>query len=64
MMKQDANAVNSIKEIFQGELTEQEVEDIPTFETGQCILCMGNKKNVRFHIWLSPEDNRLFGGGA
>lgn len=64
MMRQDANAVESIKNIFRGELTQQEAEDIPSFETGQCILCMGNKRNIRFHIYLSEEDNLLFGGGA
>ena len=64
LMRQDANAVDSIKEIFAGELTEQEAEDIPSFETGQCILCMGNKQNIRFHIYLSESDERLFEGGA
>lgn len=64
MMRQDANAVDSIKSIFRGELTMQEAEDIPGFETGQCILCMGNKTNIRFHIYLSEEDNVLFEGGA
>lgn len=64
MMMQDANALSAIKDIFKGELTEQEVNDIPGFETGQCILCMGNKQNIRFHIYLSPEDEALFKGGA
>lgn len=64
LMNQDANAVKDIKRIFDGELTGQEIEDIPSFETGQCILCMGNKKNIRFHIYLSDEDNALFKGGA
>lgn len=64
LLKQDANAIKDIKRIFDGELTEQEVKDIPSFETGQCILCMGNKQNIRYHIYLSPEDNALFKGGA
>ncbi len=62
-MQQDNNAIEAIKKIFNGSLTESEINMIPTFEEGECILSIAGMKNIAMQIEITEEERRLFKGG-
>lgn len=64
IMKQDANAVDTLAKIFNQDITRQEVECVPKLETGQCILCISGDKNIKYHNYITAEERNLFSGGA
>nr|WP_313885131.1 ATP-binding protein [Clostridium faecium] len=64
IMQQDNNAKKFLFDIFDGQLTESEIETVPFMETGDCILAINGGKNIRFHIEASDEELKLFKGGA
>lgn len=63
IMQQDSNALKSIRDIFENQLTDSEIEMIPTLEEGQCILSIMGMKNISMQIEISEEENKLFAGG-
>ena len=63
IMQQDNNAIEAIKKIFNGSLTESEINMIPTFEEGECILSIAGMKNIAMQIEITEEERRLFKGG-
>lgn len=64
LMQQDASDVARIKEIFHGQITEEEAEKIPKFERGQCIFSIKSYKNLEIaNTYLSDEDKNIFRGG-
>lgn len=54
----------SNSEIFSGQLTDTEINAIPNFSTGDCILVINGDKNIRFNIEISDREKYLFKGGA
>ncbi|NFI02374.1 ATP-binding protein [Clostridium botulinum] len=64
IMQQDNNSKKSLAEIFDGQLTESEIETVPFMGTGDCILSINGGKNIRFHIEASDKELELFKGGA
>ncbi|MEG1482898.1 MAG: hypothetical protein RSA57_03775 [Cetobacterium sp.] len=64
IMQQDNNAKKYLANIFDGQITESEIEAIPLFETGECILSINGGKNIRFNIEASKDELKLFKGGA
>lgn len=64
IMQQDNNAKNSLKTIFDGQITENEIEAIPYMRTGECILSINGGDNIKFNIEASDEELKLFKGGA
>ncbi|MGL4109027.1 VirB4 family type IV secretion system protein [Clostridium sp. LP20] len=63
IMQQDANAIEAIKKIFDGRLTESEIEMIPNLEEGECILSIMGMKNISMQIEITEEERRIFKGG-
>lgn len=64
IMQQDNNAKKYISNIFDGQITDSEIESIPYFKTGECMLAINGDKNIRFNIEVSDEQLKLFKGGA
>ncbi|MEQ6001459.1 MULTISPECIES: type IV secretion system protein VirB4 [Bacillus] len=64
IMQQDSNNISMLHEIFSGQLSDSEVDVIPYLTTGEMILSIKSVKNVRFNVEISPDEERLFGGGA
>lgn len=64
IMQQDNNAKKSLKQIFSGQLTESEIESIPYFGRGDCILSINGYKNIKFKIDVTSKELELFKGGA
>ncbi|MBU5228141.1 ATP-binding protein [Clostridium senegalense] len=64
IMQQDNNSKKALLDIFDGQLTESEIEAVPFMGTGDCILSINGGKNIRFYIEASDEELKLFKGGA
>ncbi|TGY43067.1 VirB4 family type IV secretion system protein [Clostridium perfringens] len=64
IMQQDNNTKGVLSEIFSGQLTDTEINAIPNFSTGDCILVINGDKNIRFNIEISDREKYLFKGGA
>lgn len=64
IMKQDSSTINTLNQIFKGQMTEYEISQIPTFEKGQGILSIAGDKNVIVNIDVSDERLAMFKGGA
>ena len=52
-----------VEKTFKNQLTESEIEDIPLYEEGECMLVINGMGNIRFKIEISEEEKRLFTGG-
>lgn len=64
IMQQDNNSKEALKEIFAGQITESEIERVPTFKKGECILAINGYKNIKLNIEISDKEKQLFAGGA
>ena len=64
IMQQDNNSKEAFKEIFAGQITESEIERIPSFTKGECILAINGYKNIKFNIEITDKEKVLFAGGA
>jgi len=62
--QQDAITLPIIKSIFEGQITDSELQLIPRFETGHLILSISGVKNITFKVEIPPNELTLFGGGA
>lgn len=64
ILRQDASSVQLINKVFEGQLTETEINRIPRLEKGQCILSISGDRNVEFNIEITDQEKELFEGGA
>lgn len=64
LMTQDSGSLNTLRQVFQNQLTETEIKRIPKLGTGQCILSISGGSNIEFNVQISEEEKRLFQGGA
>ena len=64
IMNQDSNCRSKLNEVFEKELTENELDYIPRLIKGEAILVLSGDKNIRMHIHISDEEEKLFTGGA
>lgn len=64
VMNQDSNCKSKLREIFNGEFTDNEVEQVPELLKGETLLSVGGEKTLKFHIDVSDEELSLFAGGA
>ena len=64
IMQQDNNSKGALLDIFDGQLTESEIEGIPFFRKGECILAINGFKNIKFRIEVTNKELDLFKGGA
>ena len=63
IMKQDGNALDLIRRIFEQELTESQIQLIPGFEQGECLLLTG-EQTVHLYVEPTDEELKMFRGGA
>lgn len=64
IMQQDSNSKEALREIFEGQLSESEIQEIPKLSQGNSILSINGVKNILMHIYASDEEINLFKGGA
>ncbi|MBS6502187.1 MAG: ATP-binding protein [Clostridium sp.] len=64
IMQQDNNAKESLKKIFEGQISESDIESVPYFIKGECILAINGYKNIKLDIEITKEEELLFEGGA
>ncbi|MFG6116937.1 VirB4 family type IV secretion system protein [Halobacillus sp. MO56] len=64
IMQQDSNNLEMLQQIFTGQLSQSEIQDIPYLQTGETMLSIRAVENIRFKVEVSGEELELFGGGA
>lgn len=64
IMKQGSNALNILKNVFEGQVSDNELNKIPYLEQGNCILSIDGLENILFNVEVTKEELSLFGGGA
>lgn len=63
IMQQDSNALDTIKTIFKGELSDSEMEQIPMFQQGDCLLSISGVDNFAMNVEVSEEELAIYRGG-
>ena len=63
ILQQDNNALDTLANIFQNQLTETELSHIPRFEKGECLLISGDQ-NMEFYNDVPKSDLAWYRGGA
>ncbi|WP_121639550.1 VirB4 family type IV secretion system protein [Virgibacillus sp. Bac330] len=63
IMQQDTNTLDSLRAIFEGEMSESELAQIPQFQQGDCLLSINGVGNLMLNIEASEEELALFRGG-
>ena len=63
IMNQDTNAVEMLSKIFNGQLTNTEISNIPRLQRGQVILVISGDTNIMFDVEVTKEELALFKGG-
>jgi hypothetical protein len=63
IMKQDPNAVQHIRQIFNDQMTEHQISAIPFLEKGHVLLNITGDSNYKFKVYVSEEELALFKGG-
>lgn len=61
---QDSSAIKLLRNVFENVLTEAQLKKIPLLEQGETILCISGDRNIEFKVYLSPEEDKIFRGGA
>lgn len=64
IMQQDSNALDTLSNVFNGQLSDSELSSIHKLEQGNCILSINGFGNISFNIEASSEELELFKGGA
>jgi len=55
--------LDSLRTIFEGQLTESELEHVPQLQQGDCLLSISGVGNIMLSIEASEEELTLFRGG-
>src|SRR5699024_9018821 len=63
IMQQESNAQETLKRIFENEISDSEVRQMPHLHTGDCLLSIPGVRNIMFHVEANKEELRLFTGG-
>lgn len=64
IMQQDSSNIPKLKQLFHGEIPDQEIEQVPRLETGQCILNIKGDTSVLMNVFITEEERQMFKGGA
>lgn len=64
IMQQDSNSIDTLANVFSGQLSDSELLSIPRLEQGDCILSINGLGNISLNIEASSEELDLFKGGA
>lgn len=62
--EQDSESLPKIKEVFEGQLNESELQQIPYLQKGQFMLSISSVKNIKMNVDVSKKELEMFGGGA
>lgn len=63
IMQQESNCLPLMRTIFENELTESQLRQIPKFGQGECFLMTGDNELHTF-IEITEQEEKLFKGGA
>lgn len=64
IMQQDVGCRQKLGDIFSDQITSFELNKIATLSKGETILMISSDRNLHFKIFLSPEEERIYAGGA
>lgn len=64
IFKQDSNILSLLSSMFDGVLTESQLERVPQLEMGSCILSVAPNLNLEFNVYITDEEEYLFDGGV
>lgn len=64
IFRQSSNAKKLLYSIFEGELTGNQINNIPKMGVGKCIMCISGDRNIEFKVHLTKEEERIFQGGV
>lgn len=64
IMQQDSNVVPMLAKIFDGQLTNHMINQIPRLSKGETILILSSKHSIKFRIKITEKEKILFAGGA
>lgn len=63
IMQQDSNTLDALRVIFEGQMSDSELQRIPQFQQGDCLLSISGVDNLMFNVEASQEELALFRGG-
>lgn len=63
ILQQDSNALDTLRKVFEGSISESELMQIPQFQEGNCLLAISGSDNLTMSIEASEEELALFRGG-
>ena len=63
IMQQDSNTLDAMRTIFEGQISESELAQIPQLQQGDCLLSISGVGNLMFSIEASEEELAIFRGG-
>ncbi|WP_088051877.1 VirB4 family type IV secretion system protein [Virgibacillus dakarensis] len=63
VMQQDSNSLETLRTIFEGQMTESELEHVPQLQQGECLLSISGVGNLMLSVEASDEELHLFEGG-
>lgn len=63
IMQQDSNTLDALRAIFEGQMNESELAQIPQFQQGDSLLSINGVGNLMFSVEASEEELALFRGG-
>lgn len=63
IMQQDANSLETLRQVFQGQLSDSELFEIPLLEQGRCILSINGVQNIMMTVEATVDELVLFEGG-
>ena len=64
IMRQDSNALSTLRTVFQSQFTDTEIDRIPSFEQGVCLMGISSYKTVEFKVDVSQSELKVYRGGA
>lgn len=64
IMQQDSNCKEKLREVFQSEFTESELEQVSKLSKGQVKLSISGDNNIDFDVEVTDKELSLFNGGA
>lgn len=62
--QQDAETIPTLRKVFEGQITESELGEVPRLQTGHVLLSISGVKNILFKVDISKSELKTFGGGA
>lgn len=64
IMLQDSNTIPQLKQIFGGQITDSEFEQIPNYNQAEALICIKGSGKYHVEIDANEEEISIFGGGA